>query len=128
METPTAHSFDATRALSEATQFNMAKETRSKAYADEVVKQLETEIQAQASIGVTTCTWRIPETDAADFDPCITRKAIRHYLRSGGFYWTQDESVENEYVVRWKAMYWLDYMRSNNWDSRYCWLPNMNSY
>jgi len=123
-----AHSFDATRALSEATQFNLAKETRSKARADEIVKQLESAIKDQAAVGATTCAWRIPETNGDDFDLGITRKAIRHYLRAGGFYWTQDESLENEYVVRWRAQYWMDYVRPNNWDSRYCWLPNMNSY
>lgn len=123
-----AHSFDATRALSEATQFNMARETRNKACADEIVRQLETEIKAHAASGATTCTWHIPETNAKDFDRMITRKAIRHYLRSGGFYWTQDEWSEDEYVIRWKAQYWIDYVRPNNWDSRYCWLPNMNSY
>ena len=118
-----ARSFDATRALSEATQFNMAKETRSKACADEIVKELETKIKEQAAMGALVCTWRIPETDTDDFDPCIARKAIRHYLRSGGFYWTQDESVENEYKVRWKTTGWLDYIRPNNWDSRYYWVP-----
>ena len=122
-----ARSFDATRALSESTQFNMASETRSNTCADEIVKKLETEIKNQAAMGAIECTWRIPETDSDEFSLCITRKAIRHYLRSGGFYWTQDESVENEYVVRWKATRWLDYMRPNNWDSRYCWLPRMNS-
>lgn len=124
----TARSFDASRALSEATQFNMAKETRSKACADMIVKKLEAEIKQEAAEGGTACRWLIPEDESDDFDLEITAKAIRHYLRSGGFYWTQNESIINEYVVRWEATNWIDYLRPNNWDSRYCWLPNTNSY
>ena len=118
-------SFDATRALSESTQFNMAAETRSKALADDIVKKLETVIKTQAAMGATECTWNIPESGDCDFNLTITRKAIRHYLRSGGFFWIQGEG---QYTVRWKATSWLDYVRPNNWDSRYYWLPNMNSY
>ena len=116
---------DATRALSDATQFNMAKETRSKECADEIVKEIEEAIRQRAAVGHVVCTWKIPDQETPDFDLEITRKAIRHYLRSGRFYWTQDESVENQYRVRWQATEWMDYARPNNWDSRYRWCTFM---
>lgn len=110
-------SFDATRALSEATQFNMAKETRSKEYADTMVKQLKIFVKEKAATGALTCTWVIPETDEDDFNLVITQRAVRHYLRSGEFYWSQDGRT---YTVKWSATEWSDYVRRNDFDMRNC--------
>ncbi len=119
MEEAVPGSFDATRAFSEATQFNMAKETHSKEYADTMVKQLEIFVKDKAAAGALTCTWTIPETEERDFDLVITQRAVRHYLRSGEFYWSQGRDGRT-YTVKWTATEWSDYLRRNNFDLRNC--------
>lgn len=108
--------YDATRALAGAIRHTMEREARARAYADEVVHALEDTIKEHAEHGNVQCVWRIPTDDHQDFDPLLTQKAIRHYLRSGGFYWSQKGA---EYVIRWSATRWEDYLRPNDWDTRY---------
>ena len=84
MDVPMTRSFDATRALSESTQFNMAAETRSKALADDIVKKLETVIKTQAAMGATECTWNKPESGDCDFNLVLlqtnlSKRILSHY-------------------------------------------------
>lgn len=119
----TAGTFDASRALANSTQFNLAQETASKKEADVLVKQLEDAIRAAAEEGTRECKWTIPGDRDPSFNLTITRKAVRHFLRYNGYWWTQDVAAPNEYVVRWEAQSLRDYLIGNNWDSRYKWIP-----
>lgn len=118
-----AGSYDATRALSNATQFILQQEFTSQQEADVIVKQLEDAIKSQAARGKTSCVWTIPAVRQPAFDLQITRRAIRHFLRFNGYWWTQDIGGPNEYAVWWEAKTWRDYLIGNNWDTRYKFIP-----
>lgn len=99
-------SYNAERAQETSRLVQLQRKNESEALADRIVSALDIFIQEQCADGQIKTQWTIPEVDIKqypEFNMQITRRAVRHYLRNGRFYWQEDMPCLNTYTISWEV-------------------------
>lgn len=98
-------SYNAERAQELSRLVHLQRKSESERLADRIVISLDEFIQDQCRLGEIKAQWSVPEVDVREypeFNLEITKRAVRHYLRNGKFYWQQDVPCPNTYTISWE--------------------------